>query len=138
MTTPPRAPSAPTGSVDAAETAGSEQSPPAGRPSSERIVAALRTARGSLRYLRLRLVFALPRLRTLMIPVVGLMATLFALAPLAAADDNNPYKPGGIGDMMPSPFRPPGQGTLFESYDPDTYQLDKQLSSDLTGGDLID
>ncbi|MFG2211996.1 hypothetical protein [Streptomyces sp. NPDC048638] len=85
----------------------------------------------------IRLWIALPRLRTLMIPTVGLLATLGVLAPAAAADSDD-YKPGGIGDMMPSPFKPPGQGTLFESYSPEVYQLDKQLSDDLTGGDLID
>ncbi|TLQ39267.1 hypothetical protein [Streptomyces marianii] len=86
----------------------------------------------------LRLWLARPRLRTLMLPTAGLLATLGVLAPAAAADDSDKYKPGGIGDMMPSPFKPPGQGTLFESYSPEVYQLDKQLSDDLTGGDLID
>ncbi|MEU4080402.1 hypothetical protein [Streptomyces venezuelae] len=85
---------------------------------------------------RLRLAF--PRLRTLLIPTAGILATLGVLAPAAAADDTDKYKPGGIGDMMPSPFKPPGQGTLFESFSPGVYQLDKQLSDDLTGGDLID
>ncbi|MEU9002407.1 hypothetical protein [Streptomyces sp. NPDC048551] len=37
--------------------------------------------------------------------------------------------------MMPRPFAPPGQGTLFESYSPDVYMLEKQLSDDLTGND---
>ncbi|MFM9452393.1 hypothetical protein [Streptomyces europaeiscabiei] len=133
MTTPPRAPSAPASPSDTVE---SQQTPRSGRLSRERMVAALRTLRRSLLYPRLT--FALPRLRTLMIPVVGLLATLFVLAPAAAADGAGDYKPGGIGDMMPSPFRPPGQGTLFETYDPDVYTLDKQLSDDLTGGDLID
>ncbi|MEO3976780.1 hypothetical protein [Streptomyces sp. CAU 1734] len=86
----------------------------------------------------LRMWLVLPRLRTLMIPTAGILATLGVLAPAAAADDKDKYKPGGIGDLMPSPFQPPGQGTLFESYSPDVYQLDKQLSDDLTGGDLID
>ncbi|MGW7463755.1 hypothetical protein ACWGJT_03385 [Streptomyces xantholiticus] len=60
-------------------------------------------------------------------------------APAAAADDGNKYEPSGVGDMMPSPIKPPtGQGTLFETYGPTAYQLDKQLSSDVTGGDLLD
>ncbi|MCX4784077.1 hypothetical protein [Streptomyces sp. NBC_01264] len=90
------------------------------------------------RYAALRAWLMLPRLRTLLIPTAGILATLGVLAPAAAADGPDDYKPGGIGDMMPSPFKPPGQGTLFESYSPDVYQLDKQLSDDLTGGDLID
>ncbi|MEV1040457.1 hypothetical protein AB0J01_27965 [Streptomyces sp. NPDC050204] len=59
-------------------------------------------------------------------------------APAASADDTGKYKPSGVGDLMPSPFIPNGQGTLFETYEPSAYQLDKQLSTDLTGGDLID
>ncbi|WP_432156094.1 hypothetical protein [Streptomyces sp. bgisy153] len=90
------------------------------------------------RYLLLRLWLSLPRLRTLLVPTAGILATLAVFAPAAAADGPDDYKPGGIGDMMPSPFKPPGQGTLFESYNPDVYQLDKQLSDSLTGGDLID
>lgn len=90
------------------------------------------------RYAAIRLWVALPRLRTLLIPTAGILATLGVLAPAAAADGPDDYKPGGIGDMMPSPFKPPGQGTLFETYSPEVYQLDKQLSDDLTGGDLID
>lgn len=86
----------------------------------------------------LRAWLMLPQLRTLLIPTAGILATLGALAPTAAAEGPDDYKPGGIGDMMPSPFKPPGQGTLFESYSPDVYQLDKQLSDNLTGGDLID
>lgn len=90
------------------------------------------------RCLLVSLWLSLPRLRTLLVPTAGILATLAVFAPAAAADGPDDYKPGGIGDMMPSPFRPPGQGTLFETYDPDVYQLDKQLSDDLTGGDLID
>ncbi|MEW1760386.1 hypothetical protein AB0393_28230 [Streptomyces cyaneofuscatus] len=90
------------------------------------------------RFAAICLWLALPRLRTVLIPTAGILATLGVLAPAAAADDSDKYKPGGIGDMMPSPFKPPGQGTLFESYSPEVYQLDKQLSDDLTGGDLID
>ncbi|MFF8993985.1 hypothetical protein ACF09H_29475 [Streptomyces sp. NPDC014983] len=86
----------------------------------------------------LRLWLTRPRLRTMMLPTAGILATLAAFAPAAAADGTDDYKPGGIGDMMPSPFKPPGQGTLFESTSPDAYHLDKQLSDDLTGGDLID
>lgn len=57
----------------------------------------------------------------------------------AAADGDGKYQPAGIGDLMPSPLKPPsGQGTLFESHPASTFQLDKQLSDDLTGGDLID
>lgn len=56
---------------------------------------------------RLRLAF--PRLRTLLIPTAGILATLGVLAPAAAADDTDKYKPGGIGDMMPSPFKPPAR-----------------------------
>nr|WP_181412013.1 hypothetical protein [Streptomyces sp. F12] len=81
----------------------------------------------------------LPRLRNLMIPIVGLYTTMVVLAPAAAADDTDKYAPAGIGDLMPSPITPPhGQHTLFETYAPSAYQLDKQLSDDLFGGDLID
>ncbi|MGW0868285.1 hypothetical protein [Streptomyces sp. NPDC002611] len=80
----------------------------------------------------------LPRLRTLLLWGVGLLTTLMVTAPAAAAADGK-YHPAGIGDLMPSPLKPPGgQGTLFESYPANTFQLDKQLSDDLTGGDLID
>ncbi|MEU5900343.1 hypothetical protein [Streptomyces venezuelae] len=79
----------------------------------------------------------LPRARTLLLWVVGYLATATATAPLAVAEDEK-YEPAGIGDLMPSPLKPHGQGTLFEMYDPSVYQLDKQLSNDLTGGDLID
>ncbi|MFE1190091.1 hypothetical protein [[Kitasatospora] papulosa] len=97
-----------------------------------------RAAAGRTRHLLLRLWMSLPRLRMLLMPTAGILATLAVFAPSAAADGPDDYKPGGIGDMMPSPFKPPGQGTLFESYSPEVYQLDKQLSDDLTGGDLID
>lgn len=79
----------------------------------------------------------LPRARTLLLWVAGYLATATVTAPLAVAEDER-YEPGGIGDLMPSPLEPSGQGTLFEMYDPSVYQLDKQLSDDLTGGDLID
>ncbi|MGW2686405.1 hypothetical protein ACWC6I_25025 [Streptomyces sp. NPDC001414] len=98
----------------------------------------MRAAAGRARYLLLRLWLSMPRLRMLLAPTAGILATLAVFAPSAAADGSDDYKPGGIGDMMPSPFKPPGQGTLFESYSPEVYQLDKQLSDDLTGGDLID
>ncbi|MFK0142548.1 hypothetical protein [Streptomyces murinus] len=94
----------------------------------------LHRARGAL----LWLCVSLPRLRTLALPTAGLLATLAVFAPAAAADGTDDYKPGGIGDLMPSPFKPPGQGTLFESTSPSAYRLDKQLSDDVTGGDLID
>ncbi|MEV7156984.1 hypothetical protein AB0N77_20530 [Streptomyces misionensis] len=97
-----------------------------------------RAAAGRARSLLLRLWLAMPPLRTLLLPTLGILATLAVFAPSAAADGPDDYKPGGIGDMMPSPFKPPGQGTLFESYSPEVYQLDKQLSDSLTGGDLID
>ncbi|WP_372412598.1 hypothetical protein [Streptomyces luteireticuli] len=87
-------------------------------------------------FLRVRL--SLPRTRTALIPLLGILATLGALAPAAAADGPDDYAPGGVGELMPSPIKPDGQGTLFETYSPDVFQLDKQLSSDLTGGDLID
>ncbi|MFJ1662244.1 hypothetical protein [Streptomyces anthocyanicus] len=90
------------------------------------------------RGLLLRVWVRLPRLRALLTPTAAVLATCAVFAPVAAADDSDKYKPGGIGDMMPSPKQPPGQGTLYESYDPSVYQLDKQLSDDLTGGDLID
>ncbi|MFK0047921.1 hypothetical protein ACIQU4_28310 [Streptomyces sp. NPDC090741] len=86
----------------------------------------------------LRLWVHLPRLRALLTPTAAIAATCAVFAPAAVADGPDDYKPGGIGDMMPSPARPEGQGTLYESYSPDVYQLDKQLSDDLTGGDLID
>ncbi|WP_432139519.1 hypothetical protein [Streptomyces sp. bgisy154] len=91
-----------------------------------------------LRGAALRIWIAMPRLRALLTPTAAILATLGVFAPSAAADGTDDYKPGGIGDMMPSPFKPPGQGTLFESFDPEVYQLDKQLSDDLTGGDLVD
>ncbi|OEV13737.1 hypothetical protein, partial [Streptomyces nanshensis] len=86
----------------------------------------------------MRLWMVRPRIRTLMIPLLGILATAFVLAPSAAADDPSDYKPGGVGDLMPSPMKPPENGTLFESYKPDAYDLDKQLSDDVTGGDMTD
>ncbi|MEV7885176.1 hypothetical protein ACWD3I_25370 [Streptomyces sp. NPDC002817] len=82
----------------------------------------------------------LPRLRTLLLWGVGLLTTLMVTAPAAAAaGEDGKYQPAGIGDLMPSPLKPPGgQGTLFESHPASTFQLDKQLSDDLTGGDLVD
>ncbi|MFD7553560.1 hypothetical protein ACFV9E_03340 [Streptomyces sp. NPDC059835] len=79
-----------------------------------------------------------PRLRALLTPTAAIAATAAVFAPAAYADGPDDFKPGGIGDMMPSPTRPDGQGTLFETYEPDVYQLDRQLSDDLFGGDLID
>ncbi|MFH0246365.1 hypothetical protein ACGRHY_28990 [Streptomyces sp. HK10] len=79
-----------------------------------------------------------PRLRTLLLWAVGLLTTVMVTGPAAAADDTDKYKPGGIGDLMPSPITPPGQGTLFETYPAEVYRLDKQLSDRITGGDLID
>ncbi|MEJ8654796.1 hypothetical protein WKI65_43860 [Streptomyces sp. MS1.AVA.3] len=79
-----------------------------------------------------------PRLRTLAIPVLGALATLAVLAPAAAADGHTGYEPAGIGDMMPSPTKPSGQGTLFETYRPNVYQLDMNLSDDIFSGDLVD
>ncbi|MFK0296337.1 hypothetical protein ACIQU6_38500 [Streptomyces sp. NPDC090442] len=73
-----------------------------------------------------------------MLPIIGILTTVMVLAPAAAADGKDTYKPGGIGDLMPSPIKPPGQGTLFESYDPGVYQLDKQLSDNVLSGDLVD
>ncbi|MFJ2217847.1 hypothetical protein ACIQVO_36480 [Streptomyces sp. NPDC101062] len=97
-----------------------------------------RAAAGRAHGLLLRLWLSMPRLRMLLVPTAGILATVAVFAPSAVADGPEDYKPGGIGDMMPSPFKPPGQGTLFESYGPEVYQLDKQLSDDLTGGDLVD
>ncbi|MEU5425776.1 hypothetical protein AB0H73_09225 [Streptomyces olivoreticuli] len=84
-----------------------------------------------------RLRLKIPRLRNVAVPLLGALATLGVLAPSAAADPKD-YKPGGILDLMPSPIKPPGQGTLYETYAPEVFKLDKQLSSDITGGDLID
>ncbi|MFD3422032.1 hypothetical protein [Streptomyces decoyicus] len=81
----------------------------------------------------------LPRLRTLLLWVIGLLTTVMVTGPAAAAAVHGParYTPGGVGDLMPSPLKPHGQGTLFETYKPNVYQLDKQLS-DVPGVDLVD
>ncbi|MFF8786907.1 hypothetical protein [Streptomyces sp. NPDC015125] len=96
--------------------------------------AVLKRCRTALLYLWVRI----PRARVLLTPTVALLATCAVFAPVAAADDTDKYKPAGIGDMMPSPDHPHGQGTLYETYDADVYQLDKQLSDDVLGGDLLD
>lgn len=85
-----------------------------------------------------RLRLRLPRPRNLAIPLFGLLATLGALAPAATADDKTPYEPGGLLDMMPSPIKPPGQGTLYESYDPEVFKLDRQLKKDFISSDAGD
>ncbi|MFI0742476.1 hypothetical protein ACH4PU_31025 [Streptomyces sp. NPDC021100] len=88
---------------------------------------------------RLRLRLKVPRLRNVAVPFFGLLATLGVLAPAATADgDPDDYKPTGMLDLMPSPIKPKGQGTLYETYEPEVYKLDKQLSTSITGGDLID
>ncbi|MFB6884140.1 hypothetical protein ACFCY8_25260 [Streptomyces noursei] len=69
--------------------------------------------------------------------MVGLLTTVMVTGPAASADGNDKYKPGGIGDLMPSPITPHGQGTLFETYDPNVYQLDIQLS-EVPGVDFVD
>ncbi|MER0477026.1 hypothetical protein ABR737_01405 [Streptomyces sp. Edi2] len=92
----------------------------------------LKRFRTVLLYLWVRM----PRARALLTPTAALLATCAVFAPFAAADDK--YKPAGIGDLMPSPDHPHGQGTLYEMYDADVYQLDKQLSDSAVGGDLID
>ncbi|WP_274036628.1 hypothetical protein [Streptomyces sp. MMBL 11-1] len=108
-----------------------------GRPP-DRMARTVASLADRFRGLLLEMWVRLPRLRSLLTPTAAVLATCAVFAPAAAAEDSDKYKPGGIGDMMPSPTKPPGQGTLYESYDPDVYQLDKQLSDDLTGGDLID
>ncbi|MEW2434276.1 hypothetical protein AB0952_08845 [Streptomyces caniferus] len=64
---------------------------------------------------------------------------MLVTGPVAAAAVHGPdrYKPSGVGDLMPSPIKPHGQGTLFETYKPNVYQLDEQLS-DIPGNDLVD
>ncbi|MFJ8676787.1 hypothetical protein [Streptomyces sp. NPDC093589] len=64
---------------------------------------------------------------------------MMVTGPAAAAAVHGPdrYKPGGVGDLMPSPIKPHGQGTLFETYKPNVYQLDEQLS-EIPGNDLVD
>lgn len=57
----------------------------------------------------------LPRLRTLAIPLIGVVTTLSVTALPAHAEDIDPV---GAGDFIPSPRQPvePGTGTLYEEY----------------------
>ncbi|MFI1621869.1 hypothetical protein ACH4VT_33665 [Streptomyces lydicus] len=63
----------------------------------------------------LSLYMRLPRLRTILIPVIGAFVTLVVLGHPAHAAD---IPPVGVGDLMPSPDSkvPKGQGTLYEEY----------------------
>ncbi|MFF9785679.1 hypothetical protein [Streptomyces nigrescens] len=130
---PPRVPAAAElndvsarGPATPADNAGDVQHPAAADGSWRARFNRLRNRLGTV---AIRIWLALPRLRTLMIPTLGLLATLAVFAPAAAADGPDDYKPGGVGDLMPSPFQPKGQGTLFESYSPEVYQLDEDLDA---------
>lgn len=78
------------------------------------------------------------RVRDIVPWLAGLLTTYVLFAPAAAADDKDQYRPGGIGDMMPSPIKPDGQGTMFETYSAPTYSLDVQLADDYLSGDFGD
>ncbi|MEV6681241.1 hypothetical protein AB0N09_30885 [Streptomyces erythrochromogenes] len=79
------------------------------------------------------------RVRDIIPWLAGLLTTYVLFAPAAAAaDDKDQYRPGGIGDMMPSPIKPDGQGTMFETYSAPTYSLDVQLADDYLSGDFGD
>ncbi|MEY9839515.1 hypothetical protein [Streptacidiphilus sp. EB103A] len=78
-----------------------------------------------------------PRPRRLLLALFLLLVAAAVLAPAAHADGGTAqYEPAGIGDLMPNPIKPPGQGTLFESYSPDAYALDDDLSSSIWSGDF--
>ncbi|MGW2456753.1 hypothetical protein ACWCTA_36320 [Streptomyces sp. NPDC001704] len=78
--------------------------------------------------------YRLPRLRTLLIPLLFAFTTLMVFAGQAHAADIDPT---GIGDLMPSPDNkvPEGEGTLYETYsNPSLWQLD----SDFGKWDILD
>ena len=79
-----------------------------------------------------------PRPRRIVAALLLILAAVAVLAPAASADGTDQYKPAGIGDLMPDTNRPPGQGTLFESYSSNAYSLDKELSSSIWDDDLGD
>ncbi|MET8703663.1 hypothetical protein ABZW10_33150 [Kitasatospora sp. NPDC004723] len=80
------------------------------------------------------ILYRLPRLRNLAVPLLFLLClmTLFA-HPANAAN----IEPVGIGDLMPSPSRsvPAGQGTMYETYH---NLLLWQLDSDFGVSDVLD
>ncbi|PSJ28779.1 hypothetical protein B7P34_10840 [Streptosporangium nondiastaticum] len=72
----------------------------------------------------------LPRIRNLLIPLLGAFTTLMATAGAAAADDKfKKYKPAGIGDLLKTPRIGEGSGsTLYEQYGSGLYyRLDSEL-----------
>ncbi|MFD7688672.1 hypothetical protein [Streptomyces sp. NPDC059781] len=78
--------------------------------------------------------YNVPRLRTLLIPLLFAFTTLMVFAGQAHAADIDPT---GIGDLMPSPDSkvPEGEGTLYETYsNPSLWQLD----SDFGKWDVLD
>ncbi|MFD6280690.1 hypothetical protein ACFWFI_34755 [Streptomyces sp. NPDC060209] len=78
--------------------------------------------------------YKLPRLRTVLIPLLFAFTTLMVFAGQAHAADIDPT---GIGDLMPSPDNkvPDGEGTLYETYsNPSLWQLD----SDFGKWDILD
>ncbi|GHH56215.1 hypothetical protein [Streptomyces candidus] len=80
------------------------------------------------------LVYNVPRLRTVAIPVLFACTTLMVFAGQAHAADIDPT---GIGDLMPSTDNkvPEGEGTLYETYsNPSLWQLD----SDFGKRDVLD
>ncbi|MGW2227456.1 hypothetical protein [Streptomyces formicae] len=75
-----------------------------------------------------------PRMRTVLIPVMFAFTTLMVFAGHAQAADIDPV---GIGDLMPSPDSkvPKGQGTMYETYsNPNLWVLD----SDFGKWDILD
>ncbi|MDO0939233.1 hypothetical protein QQY66_48905 [Streptomyces sp. DG2A-72] len=80
------------------------------------------------------LVYQVPRLRNVVIPILFALTTLMVCAGHASAADIDPV---GIGDLMPSPDSsiPKGQGTLYETYqNPNLWMLD----SDFGKWDVLD
>lgn len=75
----------------------------------------------------------LPSWRTLLIPLLGALATVAACASSAYAES---IPPVGIGDLIPAPKRPSGPGTLFETYPGSLYILDVQLGWDEFGDQM--
>jgi hypothetical protein len=73
------------------------------------------------------------RWRTVLIPLLGALATVAACASSAYADTIVPI---GIGDLIPVPKRPPGPGTLYETYSGSRLILDVQLGWDEFGDQM--